>query len=343
MIFKITTLQIWNENKDRVYKESGISSIKQFIEILFWRLKGFNAFEYYVYPLYKYDPRPVLKVRDYDKIYPLHNPELKGVIAVDKWIQAAIWKANNIPHAEVLGFVKGGLGVLDGKSYDGSDKVLAGFLLERSFPLVIKPLDGSNGLGFDFINEYDQGSGALKLVKGGMLSLKEFQKQYLEPPDGILFQNKIEQHTILSRIFPHALNTIRVITYLDRQGEYKVIQGMAKFGTGNDIIDNNENCGILADVDIDAGCLGPGKLRCGGGEFINHPDTGEVILGVRVPFWKEVAELGLKAHRLIPSARYFGWDIAISKEGPKIIEPNSYTSIAVNQKLSGSDWSTLGL
>lgn len=43
---------------------------------------------------------------------------------------------------------------------------------------------------------------------------------------------------------------------------------------------------------------------------------------MKIPFWEEVSEIVTKAHCLIPNLRYIGWDIAITDDGPVIIEAN---------------------
>jgi glutathione synthase/RimK-type ligase-like ATP-grasp enzyme len=54
-----------------------------------------------------------------------------------------------------------------------------------------------------------------------------------------------------------------------------------------------------------------------------HPMTGERIEGFQLPFWKESVELALRAHETLPTIALVGWDIALTAEGPVIIEGNS--------------------
>ena len=43
-----------------------------------------------------------------------------------------------------------------------------------------------------------------------------------------------------------------------------------------------------------------------------------------MPCWPELAALALKAHRLVPERVIIGWDMAITPEGPSLLEGNSF-------------------
>jgi len=53
-----------------------------------------------------------------------------------------------------------------------------------------------------------------------------------------------------------------------------------------------------------------------------HPVTGEAITGFAIPYWKEVVELAKNAALCTPENRSVGWDIAVTAEGPELIEGN---------------------
>ena len=56
--------------------------------------------------------------------------------------------------------------------------------------------------------------------------------------------------------------------------------------------------------------------------FIKHPITGALITGVKIPFWEEVLDLVTNSALEIKDVRTVGWDVAISKSGPTLIEGN---------------------
>jgi len=44
---------------------------------------------------------------------------------------------------------------------------------------------------------------------------------------------------------------------------------------------------------------------------------------LRIPHWDEVLRMTAEAHRVLPKFGVIGWDIAITPEGPLIIECNA--------------------
>jgi len=69
-------------------------------------------------------------------------------------------------------------------------------------------------------------------------------------------------------------------------------------------------------------------------EVVRHPDSDAVISDIVVPFWDEALELTQRAHRsAFPRFVFLGWDVAITAEGPLLIETNSGPGLFQHQKL----------
>lgn len=65
-----------------------------------------------------------------------------------------------------------------------------------------------------------------------------------------------------------------------------------------------------------------------------HPETGAVFADVVVPWWREARELVMRAHGLAFSRFVFlGWDVAITADGPVLIETNSGPGVLHHQLL----------
>jgi hypothetical protein len=94
--------------------------------------------------------------------------------------------------------------------------------------------------------------------------------------------------------------------------------------TGTAYVDNFAAGGIAAPVNLcDGKVSGPAvgknvKL----GIWRSHPDTRHPIEGVSVPAWEQTADLCVGAHRTIPRVAFIGWDVALSAEGPVLLEAN---------------------
>lgn len=139
-------------------------------------------------------------------------------------------------------------------------------------------------------------------------------------------EDVIENHPDIAKVYPNAVNTCRVITMLDSQGEPHVVMAIFKFGKNGRIVDN---LGLYAPVDQETGAF---LYTCHDGDtllnvfYTEHPDTHYPLSEFRVPMIKEMLELAKKAATVIPQMRYIGWDIAVTPNGPAIIEGNDYSA-----------------
>ncbi len=53
-----------------------------------------------------------------------------------------------------------------------------------------------------------------------------------------------------------------------------------------------------------------------------HPDTEQNFTGRKIPYWEALRELCVTAAKNTPFFRSLGWDIAITSDGPLLIEGN---------------------
>ena len=61
--------------------------------------------------------------------------------------------------------------------------------------------------------------------------------------------------------------------------------------------------------------------------YTKHPISGEKIVGFKVPMFKEAVELVKECSKIVPEIAYVGWDVAISEEGPVIVEGNCFPGV----------------
>lgn len=133
----------------------------------------------------------------------------------------------------------------------------------------------------------------------------------------------IRQHEKMQALNPGTVNSVRLVT-LNDDGDVRYIGASLKMGAAADaVVDNMHRGGLGAGIDTDTGVV-MGKGRSYAGEnYMYHPVTGVQIAGFAIPFWQESLDLVHTLHRDIPQCPYLGWDIAITPEGPEIIEINS--------------------
>jgi len=139
-----------------------------------------------------------------------------------------------------------------------------------------------------------------------------------------IFQETIVQHPLISAIYPQSLNTMRIHTCIYRNGQIDLISAMMKFGSQGKYVEAGGLGTILISIDMDTGALGPyawKNFEWGGDIYIRHPDTGFDFAGFIIPHFEAVKEMAKAAAAFLPY-RLVGWDVAITGEGPILIEGN---------------------
>ncbi len=64
--------------------------------------------------------------------------------------------------------------------------------------------------------------------------------------------------------------------------------------------------------------------------FYTHPDTGESIVRFHIPYYKEAVDFVKNLALVRPDVGYVGWDIAITPDGPTLIEGNPFQGIRIS-------------
>lgn len=152
-----------------------------------------------------------------------------------------------------------------------------------------------------------------------------------------LYQEVLEQHRDIAEIYPRSLNTMRIDTYLDRQGEVHLMTGLMRFGVNGRVVDNITTGGIFVPIDMETGRLKQKAFRLlehGGNVYTEHPDTGFVFEDFEIPYFHEVREMLAEAVRLIPDI-LLGWDVAVTPEGPVIVEGSQQYSPRLSEMAYG--------
>jgi len=139
-----------------------------------------------------------------------------------------------------------------------------------------------------------------------------------------LFERYIEQHEVLKKINPGSINTIRIVSFVDKRRVVKIWGALLRMGVDKGV-DNFDAGGISAKIDLETGIIissainkDPFDTR----EFDFHPISNSKITGVKIPFWNEVIALINKAALELEDVRTVGWDIALTIDGPTLIEGN---------------------
>jgi hypothetical protein len=152
-----------------------------------------------------------------------------------------------------------------------------------------------------------------------------------------LLQVRVRNHPQIEPLSPGTLCTIRVVTYRFPDGEPRHLASTFRLASRPIAADNFSQGGLAAAVNPQTGTLRPAvfkDLTLTAAEHANHPVTGAKIAGFPLPHWPEVLELALHAHSVFPAYPSIGWDIAISRSGPVLIEGNYNWNVALVQQAS---------
>jgi hypothetical protein len=154
----------------------------------------------------------------------------------------------------------------------------------------------------------------------------------------ILLQRCATNHPTLAPFGRNALTTLRVVTCRPPDGPPSFVLAAYRLTLGDGVVDNYSAGGAACFVDPATGELGPALRQDPAGpmrRYARHPLSGAPIEGTRIPHWPEIVPLALRAHGLLGTLATVGWDVAVTPDGPLIVEGNWNDSPRVPQLTSG--------
>lgn len=198
----------------------------------------------------------------------------------------------------------------------GRKCIMTNYLTEEDFvkfmegetKIVYKPVNGAKGESIYIFDVKD------------FNSLSELYKKIKSLPNAIL-ETWIVQHHELDRIYPHSVNCIRIKTVLDKDICH-ILEAKISFGHNSEIANDSINS-LFSKIDVKTGKIITDACNYPGEVFETHPETGVKFNGIQIPFWKETLEMIDKASKVMYQVKYVGWDIAITEDGPILIEGNN--------------------
>lgn len=193
--------------------------------------------------------------------------------------------------------------------------------------LVAKPADGEGGGGVRMLGRVANIAGMRALLPA------------LRRVRGVtLVQARISVHAALRDISLNALSTVRVITMRNEDDIPEVVS--ATFRCASDpaaCVDNLKSGGLIAAVDLDTGRLGVACRGHGGVDYSHHPVNGAGIAGTLLPDWQEAMDLVVRAHdEAFSEYVLIGWDVALTPDGPLLIEGNGKPGVLLSQRAARS-------
>jgi hypothetical protein len=138
-----------------------------------------------------------------------------------------------------------------------------------------------------------------------------------------LAEGYVTQHPDLMALSPSALNTIRVITQIGPRRDVRLLGVRLRISVNCAVDKMSAPDNVAAPVDPERGIVdGPAvHLDITRADIVEHPVTGVPIVGLQLPFWPETLAMVTQAARTTDN-RAIGWDVAVTADGPELIEAN---------------------
>lgn len=137
----------------------------------------------------------------------------------------------------------------------------------------------------------------------------------------LLCEDVIIQNEDMNKLNKSSINTIRITTVLKDDVVYSMY-AILRIGVGDSLVDNVGSGGIYTLLNekgiIDNPCWSDKTIST----YTIHPSNGYNLVGFKVPFFEEAINLCKKAALVEPHIRYVGWDVAITTNGPILVEGN---------------------
>lgn len=143
---------------------------------------------------------------------------------------------------------------------------------------------------------------------------------WLSLTEGEAAEPVIENCEEIRELHPMSLNTVKV-TVLMINGKPQIQYALFRIGN-NTVVDNVHLGGMGAGVNIETGEVETPAYDKHFAQYSTHPLTNKKILGFKLPYWEDVKAMVNSASCVTPELRYSSWDIAITPNGPVMMEGN---------------------
>lgn len=201
---------------------------------------------------------------------------------------------------------------------DGSIEDLEKFLSNNE-EFMVKPKDGLGGMG------------VYKEYKKNIKDINEFYN-YLKN-NNLFIEEYVKQNENINKLCKESVNTIRIMTF-SYNGKSEIVYAAMRIGNGVNNVDNFHQGGMGCKIDLEKGILIGDAIDKDLNHFVVHPKSKVKFDGFKIPYWEEAKKLVLDASKVNNNIHLVGWDVAITDDGPTLIEGNRRPGFDLIQVLS---------
>jgi len=285
-------------NVELVHKESGKSRLFLYPDVIYWMLvKGYGYLEYYTYGF------AYIKA-DQRETFMNMNEHLEMTRRLNDRAYYDVFDDKCRFYKRFAAFLK-----RDYVDLHDGEEAFAAFCGKHPVFFVKQPVS-YGGLGVKKIE--NQNSEDIKALY-----------ERLTQEGFWLAEEAIVQDERMAYLNPAAVNTVRVVTIVNDAGEVKVVYALLRVGSGKNDVDNVSSGGMYTLLTEEGETVHPFFCDKDVAYYTSHPVTGRDLLHFKVPDYEKAVEMCREAARVVPQMRYIGWDIAITGQGPVMVEGNN--------------------
>lgn len=172
-------------------------------------------------------------------------------------------------------------------------------------------------------NRFGEGGKGIEITTVKNLDTKAVLKRLIETNNDFV-EECLVQHKEMMKLSPSGVNTLRIITQINGNNEVNILGTILRISV-NCPVDNWHSGNMAALINPSTGIVESPAFYMDVTKLYEeyHPVTGIKIVGFKIPFWKEALQMAKDAALYNTKNKSIGWDIAITDEGPAVIEGNN--------------------
>ena len=339
--------RVWRDARP-VAKRHGISVARIVREqVALKRANGLSAYEYFYYGLDDPDTPWEEKLTYLGgartrKLWTVLTPARYQHVFKNKLVFKHLFNSMGFPVAKLYATYDPLWGrTVDGAPLRNADDIAAWMASTDVQGVVFKPVESAEGRMVLVMKERKSGDPAKFVSLSGEEYSPDDIVQYLDAPERLceaypeceydvplrtfLVEKRLQQHPALTELASETLCCARLVTVTALSGRVELLETAIKLQQDPSGVDNVIQGSVAVQVDRETGVLGTGLLSTDGFHDRRRcfPGTDREFTGFQLPMWKEAVELVKSAAAAFPEAHSVGWDIALTQDGPYIIEGNA--------------------
>src|ERR1700730_14050223 len=266
--------------------------------------------------------------RDFVRVLRQFNGSGKELVD-DKAIFSPPCVGCGLPIPPAIVFVNPPLGVTAAGRLLSTESEWRGFISEElPAAFVVKPATGAEGR----LVEIWERSADHFLSAGRLLDAEHLWRRLcVEATYGrAIVQGRLKNHPALAALSgTDALQCTRIVTIVTRAGKVEILYAFQKLIAAGNHVDDfvGAEGNVLTCIDPAVGKLATAFIKSGERPSYTtceaHPLTGRQLAGFELPHWQGACALVRRAATRFLPLRAIGWDVALTSEGPVLVEGNT--------------------